>query len=60
MTLAKRSIRDDMIRVIESTMNLKVLLYSPNNNHEELALSIDALKELVESRRSLLAQTQSW
>jgi hypothetical protein len=60
ITLAKRSIRDDMIRVIESTMNLKVLLYSPNNNHEELGLSIDALKELVESRRSVLAQTQSW
>lgn len=58
--LAKGSIHNDQIDIIESTMNSKVITYSPSNNHEELTQSLEKLVLLVNTQRDALKITGNW
>jgi hypothetical protein len=49
--LPKASVPLPISRIIEDTMNLKMLYYSPTVNHKELLQSISKLRALVEAQR---------
>ncbi len=46
--------------VLEETMNLRILTYSPANNHRELGESIENLVEMVEDERDALRNNGNW
>ncbi|HBZ4249771.1 hypothetical protein A3N56_14135 [Klebsiella aerogenes] len=58
--LAKGSIHNDQIDIIENTMNSKIITYSSNNNHEELTKSLEELVSLVNTERDNLKITGNW
>lgn len=58
--LAKGSIHNDHVEIIENTMNSKVITYSPNNYHEDLTKSLENLVSLVNSQRDNLKLTGNW
>lgn len=58
--LPKGSIHGDVINVIETTMNLKVLLYSKSNNHKELLDSVEDMVIQVENVRDQLRKSSNW
>jgi hypothetical protein len=60
MVMPENSARAGILRVLEETMNLKVLLYDPVNNHQSLADSVAALVPKVEAARQEMAATASW
>ncbi|TFY90994.1 hypothetical protein DYL61_19485 [Pseudomonas nabeulensis] len=47
-------------RLLSNNYNLKILNYSPANDHAELLESINHLYELVEQEREALAQSTLW
>lgn len=60
MILPNKSVHETIIDVIEDTMNLKILRYSPNNNHQELLESIKHLVEIVDSQRNEIRTSGNW
>lgn len=58
--LPKGSIHRDVIEIIQTTMNLKVLTYSSANNHIELLDSVQNLVSLVEQERDVLRNDSNW
>jgi hypothetical protein len=40
--------------------NLRVISYSPKDDHQELAVRVRDLVELVDAKRLVLADRQSW
>lgn len=60
IVLPKRALRKDVKDIVENSMNLKVLEYSPDNNHQELTDSLQALVNQVEEKREDLKNTANW
>lgn len=60
MCLSSRSVHDDVELSLRRNYNLKVLRYSANNGHKELHESLQALVQLVDERRTKIADEQSW
>jgi hypothetical protein len=58
--MAKDALSQQEIKVIEDSMNLKILTYSPNSNHKELIDSIAQLQKKVDSEREQLATSLDW
>lgn len=50
----------ETVRMMERTMNIRVLQYDPMNHHAELADSIAELANLVEAQRARLTATMDW
>ncbi|WP_130617425.1 SIR2 family protein [Dyella amyloliquefaciens] len=49
-----------IVKVIESSMNLRTISYNPQDNHRELSEGIAQLKNLVNESRSGLLTTMNW
>jgi hypothetical protein len=49
-----------VLRVMERSMNLRSLLYDPQNGHEELSASLKTLAPIVMEARAELSVTQNW
>lgn len=47
-------------KILEATMNLKMIEYSSNDHHVELKDSLDNLLKLVEAQRDIIVDKQSW
>ena len=60
IVMPRDSTRPGTLKVMEETMNLRMLLYDPADNHRELAQSVAALVPLVEAARADLALTTNW
>lgn len=60
MALPKEGFSDHELAAMEDSLNLKFLLYSGRNGHEELRTSIDDLLQLVEAKRTELAGSLDW
>jgi len=58
--IPKRSLHRDVIELIQTTMNLKVLTYSSANNYAELLDSLQNLVSLVEQERDVLRNDSNW
>lgn len=58
--ISKKSNPDSVNRIMEATMNLKMVRYDPRNDFEEFTQSIELLVTLVESKRAEIALNQSW
>tara|TARA_R110002110_G_scaffold110559_1_gene275517 strand:- start:16 stop:876 length:861 start_codon:yes stop_codon:yes gene_type:complete len=59
MTLAK-PLNPDHIRTMRNTMNVKLLGYSPADQHKELKSSLVQLFELVDAQRETIADKRAW
>lgn len=60
MLLPKNALHDSVVAVIQDTMNLKIIQYSPKDNHKELIDSISDLVQLVEDEREEIKITMNW
>jgi hypothetical protein len=60
ITMAKDALSQEETKVIEASMNLKILTYNSKNNHKELIDSISQLQEKVEEERGQLASLMNW
>jgi len=60
MVLPKKEIHPEVLKVVENTMNLKILEYSPTNNHKDLTDSLSTLVTQVENRRDDLRKSGNW
>lgn len=60
MLLPQNAIHKTVVEVIEDTMNLKIITYSDENNHQELLESISHLNELVEIERENIKSNMNW
>jgi hypothetical protein len=58
--MPKDTTRAGQLHVMEESMNLRALLYTPQDNHVELAASLKALVPLVEAERENLTLTRNW
>lgn len=61
MTLPKGEVHKDILDIVEVSMRIKFLEYSPDNGHEELTKSMEDLVAKVEEHRdSELRKTLKW
>lgn len=60
MVMPEGSISAGTLDVIEDSMNLRAILYSPTNYHKELADSLADLVAEVEQTRNELVRTMDW
>ena len=60
MVLPRRVLHPDVRSIVEDTMSLRILDYSPANQHEELVKSLDNLSLLVEQQRLDLKKSGNW
>jgi hypothetical protein len=60
MTVPTGELDYEVASVIERTMNLKIIRYSPANYHEELTVSAQGLAAAVEAKREELRSTLNW
>ena len=60
ITLSSDLLSDMESELIEASTNLKILRYSPKDNHKELHESIDSLQAVVDAKRAELATSISW
>lgn len=60
MVLPRGEVHDDIIKVIEETMNVNILLYSKASDHQELLSSVEALTNLVDEAREQLRNNSNW
>lgn len=60
LVLPKKEEHKDIIKIIEESMNVKVLQYSKAHNHRELFDSIKNLSDQVEQKREALKQNGNW
>lgn len=60
ITMPDDALSQEEIAALESSMNLKLLLYSPRSSHRELIDSIAELKDSVDYKRGKLATSQDW
>ena len=58
--IPKKSLHSSIAKVVQDTMNLKILNYSERENHIELLDSIIHLNELVETERDKLRENSNW
>jgi len=60
MALPRGVLHDDVIEILEQTMNLQILTYSPMANHQELTDSVKELGVVVENQRDELRTSGNW
>ena len=60
MVLPQRELHHEVLKVVEETMNLRILEYSPANGHAELTDSLAALAAQVDTRRDELRASGNW
>ncbi|MNJ78765.1 hypothetical protein D3C77_766030 [compost metagenome] len=60
MLLPNSALHTSVISVIQDTMNLKIIQYSPKDNHKELLDSITDLVQRVETEREQLKLNMNW
>lgn len=60
MLMPRGEIHADILKIIEETMNVSVLLYSKVNDHIELLNSLKQLTDLVEEKREELRTNSNW
>jgi hypothetical protein len=60
IVMPENTARRGQLYVMEESMNLRVLLYDPKDNHMELATSLSALVPLVEAERDSLTRAMNW
>ena len=60
MLLPTKSLHNSVAEVIQDTMNLNIIRYSPRDDHKELLDSISNLNELVEAEREILKDNMNW
>ncbi len=60
MLLPQDGVHKSVAKVVEDTMNLKIIKYTPANNHLELLESLKELNHLVENEREELGKNQNW
>ena len=60
MVLPRNALHNDVVDIVEETMNLRVIKYNPAANHQELTDSIKELVTLVESKRDEIKSTGNW
>jgi hypothetical protein len=58
--IAMPGTHDEVAELMRQNMNLKVLGYSPRDEHRELMDSVQALLERVEERRQVIARESDW
>lgn len=58
--LTPAGMHQDVKRALNKNLGLKILSYTPKDNHRELCDSLRDLRELVEGRREEMARRQSW
>lgn len=58
--LPAKSLHADIIRIIEGTMNVKILPYDSTGGHAALKTSIDDLVRSVELERAKLQESANW
>lgn len=60
MLLPGNALHDSVIKVIQDTMNLNIIQYSPKDDHKEMLDSIVNLGDLVEEEREQLKINMNW
>jgi len=61
MVISDKSLHKDMMPVIESTLNVNLLIYKSNKgSHQDLTDSLKRLVELVEAERANLKENMNW
>jgi hypothetical protein len=60
MTIPNNEIDEDLAAVISASMKIDFLQYDPADNHAELTSSLEALVDLVDTKRADLATSQKW
>ncbi len=60
MLLTNKSLHNSVINVIQDTMNLNIIQYSPKDNHKELLDSLTNLNQPVENEREDLKISMNW
>jgi len=60
MVLPRGEVHGDIVKVIEETMNVNILLYSKASDHQELLSSVEALTNLVDEAREQLRNNSNW
>ena len=60
MVLPRGEVHKEIIKIIEETMNVNILLYSKTNSHQELVDSVNELTNLVELEREQLRNNSNW
>ncbi|RNE88326.1 SIR2 family protein, partial [Marichromatium sp. AB32] len=61
MTLPKGEVHEEIIKIAESSMRIKFIEYSPEENHKELTDSLKKLVEKVDDHRdSQLSRSLKW
>jgi len=60
MALPRRALHNDVAKIVEETMNLSIIKYSPALNHQELTDSIQELGVIVENKRDELRLSGNW
>lgn len=60
MLLPKGSLHGSVVEVVQDTMNLNIIEYSPKDNHKELLEAVSALSDLVDQERELIRSSMNW
>ena len=60
MVASRTAIHEDLRRSVKRNMNLRLLLYRPDNHHQEFKDSVQTLVQKVEERREELTRTRDW
>lgn len=60
MVMPKDPASTAIVEIMEESMNLRALIYDPDNHHKELADSLAELRDLVEVARESLTTTMDW
>lgn len=60
MTIPSGEVAPEVLLELGAVMQVKHVIYSPDNGHHELTESLATLVELVEERREILSQGRNW
>ena len=60
MALPRGSLHNDVAKIVEETMNLRIITYSSASNHQELTVSLQELGVIVENKRDELRRSGNW
>ncbi|MBI4232258.1 SIR2 family protein [Candidatus Peregrinibacteria bacterium] len=58
--IPRGDLHKQVIEILQESMNLSILTYSPDNDHKELIDSVKELSELVEAERAELKTNGNW
>jgi hypothetical protein len=58
--LPSNALHADLVAIIQSTMNVRVLTYNPSGAHSQLLAGLDDLLVRVETEREELRRSMNW